>query len=266
MEQLFWNHIQHLRRESPIVQNITNFVVMNNTANALLAIGASPIMSHAREEIIDIGNISNALVINIGTLDDYWIAAMLQATETACNNNKPWALDPVGAGASKYRNDILEKLLLLRPTVIRGNASEILALAKQNTSFSKGVDSTVESNKALDAGIFLQEKYDTIICISGKIDIVIGRKKRFYINNGNSLMTKVTGLGCSSTAIIGAFIAAVENKQEAVSAAMALVGVCGELAAIKCKGPGTMQVNFLDKLYNITAEEFLNTVKITTNA
>jgi hydroxyethylthiazole kinase len=127
------------------VQNITNFVVMNNSANALLAVGASPIMAHAHPEIPQMAAICQALVINIGTLDEYWSAAMLLAATEARRLGKPWVLDPVGAGATPYRDEVLAQLLALRPTIIRGNASEIMALARHNTAATKGVDSTAAS-------------------------------------------------------------------------------------------------------------------------
>ena len=262
MEKTLWNHIQTVRTQSPLVHNITNFVVMNNTANALLAIGASPIMAHAHAEVQDMTGICQALVINIGTLDQYWVQSMLLAAQHAQKLNKPWILDPVGAGATPYRDSTLSELLSYKPTVIRGNASEILALARANTTPTKGVDSTAESNEAIEAAKQIAAEYDTLVCISGKTDIIVSKDKLIYLDNGHALMTRVTGLGCSATAIIGAFIAVIEDKTEALTAAMALFGICGELAAKKSKGPGTLQVLLLDKLHNITEKEFLQTIKL----
>ncbi|PLK44351.1 hydroxyethylthiazole kinase [Emticicia sp. TH156] len=262
MEKTLWKHIQTVRTQSPLVHNITNFVVMNNTANALLAVGASPIMAHAHAEVQDMTRICQALVINIGTLDQYWVQSMLLGAQQAQKLNKPWVLDPVGAGATPYRDSTLSELLSYKPTVIRGNASEILALARANTTPTKGVDSTAESNEAIDAALQIATEYDTLVCISGKTDIIVSKDKRIYLNNGHALMTRVTGLGCSATAVIGAFIAVIEDKTEALTAAMALFGICGELAAKKAKGPGTLQVLLLDKLFNITEKEFLQTIKI----
>lgn len=262
MEKTLWNHIQTVRTQSPLVHNITNFVVMNNTANALLAIGASPIMAHAHAEVQDMTGICQALVINIGTLDQYWVQSMLLAAQHAQKLNKPWILDPVGAGATPYRDSTLSELLSYKPTVIRGNASEILALARANTTPTKGVDSTAESNEAIEAAKQIAAEYGTLVCISGKTDIIVSKDKLIYLDNGHALMTRVTGLGCSATAIIGAFIAVIEDKTEALTAAMALFGICGELAAKKSKGPGTLQVLLLDKLHNITEKEFLQTIKL----
>lgn len=265
MEKNLWQHIETVRAQSPLVHNVTNFVVMNNTANALLAVGASPIMAHAHSEVLEMTGICQSLVINIGTLDEYWVKSMLLAAEKAHQLNKPWILDPVGAGATSYRNHTISALLGYKPTVIRGNASEIMALAKDNTTPTKGVDSTAESNEAIVAAKMIAEEYDTLVCISGKTDIIVGKDTLIYLNNGDALMTKVTGLGCSATAVIGAFIAVIDNKTEALAAATSLFSIAGELAAKQAKGPGSLQVQLLDKLHNITKEEFLQTLKMAQN-
>ncbi|WP_407535151.1 hydroxyethylthiazole kinase [Elizabethkingia miricola] len=262
MEEILWKHILSVRQKSPLVHNITNFVVMNNTANALLAVGASPIMAHALGEVKEMVNISSASVINIGTLDEIWIKSMLIAAQEANAIQRPWVLDPVGAGASSFRDETLSQLLNYHPTVIRGNASEIIALAKVNKATTKGVDSTAASLEAIDAAKNLQEQYGAIICISGETDIIVDGEKSLFIKNGHSLMTKVTGLGCSASALIGAFIACIENKTEAVAAAMALLAISGEIAVQESNGPGSLQINLIDKLYNITKEEFMTHIKI----
>ncbi len=262
MEKNLWKHIQSVRQQSPLVHNITNYVVMNNTANALLAAGASPIMAHAHSEIADMVKISQALVINIGTLDEYWAASMLKATTEANLLSKPWVLDPVGAGATPYRDQVLTGLLAQRPTVIRGNASEIIALAKAHKTVTKGVDSTAKSNEAIAAANTLVAQYGSVICISGATDIIIDSKQVISIQNGHPLMTKVTGLGCTATALIGAFMAIIEDKAEATVAAMSLLGIAGELAAKQSAGPGSLQTHILDKLYTITEGEFFENLKL----
>jgi hydroxyethylthiazole kinase len=262
MEQLLWKHIQNVREKSPLVHNITNYVVMNNTANALLAIGASPIMAHAHQEVEEMVNICQALVINIGTLDEYWVVSMIQAAKTAHRLNKPWILDPVGAGATSYRDATLEYLLSFKPTVIRGNASEILALAKLNQEKTKGVDSTAQSNDAVQAAQYLHKKFGSTVCISGETDIVIADGKELRLFNGSALMTKVTGLGCTATAIIGAFIAVTENVAEAAAAAISLLNIAGEIVAKNVEGPGSLQMHLLDKLYNLTQKEFDQHIKL----
>lgn len=262
MDKQLWKHILAVRQASPLVHNITNFVVMNNTANALLAVGASPIMAHAHSEVEEMVGICQSLVVNIGTLDEYFVASMLLAAKKANALQKHWLLDPVGAGATSYRDSVLSQLLDCKPTVVRGNASEILALAKANTTATKGVDSTAQSNEALEAARFINKRYGAVVCISGETDIVVSQDRTFYISNGDALMTKVTGLGCSASAVIGAFIATVEDTAEAVAAATALFSISGELAARHSKGPGTLQLNLLDALHAITEEEFTTALNI----
>lgn len=262
MEKSLWKHVESVRQQSPLVHNITNFVVMNNTANALLAVGASPIMSHAHSEVENMVGIVQAVVINIGTLDEYWTASMLLAAETASVSNKPWVLDPVGAGASAYRNEVLQKLLQFKPTIIRGNASEILALANSGSGNTKGVDSTQSSSDAVSAARLLARQLGSVVCISGATDYIVDNEQTIEINNGHSLMTRVTGLGCSATAIIGAFAAVTTDKTQATAAAMSLMGIAGELAAERSKGPGSLQLNLLDELYTITEETFTSRLKL----
>lgn len=257
-----WNNVQNVRKHNPLVLNITNYVVMNNTANALLAIGASPLMSHAKPEIESLAKISNALVINIGTLDDKWIESMQLASSFFNTLNKPWVLDPVGAGATNYRTTTATLLLHNKPTVIRGNASEIMALANANCSESKGVDSQNKSTEALEAGKLLAKKHNTIVCISGAIDYVISSTQIASVKNGHPLMTKVTGLGCTSTAIIGAFVGCSSNYFEAALSAVVLLSVVGEIAEKQSKGPGSLQINILDLLYSIKEQEYTSILNI----
>ncbi|RYY52148.1 MAG: hydroxyethylthiazole kinase, partial [Chitinophagaceae bacterium] len=195
MEVSLWSHVAQVRQQSPLVHNITNYVVMNNTANALLAAGASPIMAHAHPEVKDMVALAGCLVINIGTLDEYWVKSMLLAAEEAFKTNKPWILDPVGAGATPFRDQTLQQLLRFKPTIIRGNASEIISLAKANTSRTKGVDSTAESSEAIGAARSLVEAYGAVVCVSGATDIIVDPTQTIFIDNGHPLMTKVTGLG-----------------------------------------------------------------------
>lgn len=264
MRELIWDSIQLVREKSPLVHSITNYVVMNNTANALLAVGASPIMAHAHAEMKSMVTICGALVINIGTLDEYWVQSMQLAIKTANELGKPWVLDPVGAGATPYRNKVLASLLQLRPTIVRGNASEILALANYTDAVTKGVDSTQQSTEAVEAANQLNANYGSIICISGATDIIIDKGKKVHLQNGDAMMAKVTGMGCTATALIGAFIAI--NHQDAFLAtvsAMALLGVAGEMAAAQSKGPGSLQLHIIDELYLINQEDFLERLNFT---
>lgn len=263
MKEQLWDAIQSVKQQSPLVHNITNYVVMNNTANALLAAGASPIMAHAHPEVEDMVALCGATVINIGTLSEYWVESMLKAAAKANAINKPWVLDPVGAGATTYRDETVAKLLALKPTVIRGNASEIMALAKASQTKTKGVDSVHQSTEAVEAALWLSQTVGSVVCISGATDVVISGNEKVLLTNGHPLMQQVTGLGCSATALIGAFVANDKaNPLQATAAAMALLSIAGEIAEKQSAGPGSLQVNLLDKLHNITKEEFLAHINV----
>lgn len=261
MEIDIYRQLQQLRETVPLVQNITNFVVMNNTANALLAVGASPVMAHAQEEIDEVLSLANSLVINIGTLSPIWIDGMVKAADLANALGKPWVLDPVGAGISKLRNECLKKLLSFSPTVVRGNASEILAIHNFSHPGGKGVDSNADSHMALNAAKALNRRYGSIICISGETDYVVSENRIVEVNNGNALMQKVTGLGCTASALIAAFLGLSENSFQETVAGVAVTSLAGELAAQTAAGPGTLQLHLYDCLYNLdqkTLDDRLN--------
>jgi hydroxyethylthiazole kinase len=262
MEKKIWKNIQKIRALSPLVHNITNYVVMNSSANALLAVGASPVMAHAEEEVVDMVRIANALVLNIGTLSKKWIGSMKIALKEANRLGKPVVLDPVGAGATSYRTKTVKDLLDTGwVSIIRGNASEIIALVTDGLK-TKGVDSTENAANAIESAKLLQQKNKCIICVSGKIDYIISQDEIARIHNGHGMMQRITGMGCSATAIIGAFAGVTNNYFEAAISGMALMGVAGELAVTESNGPGSLQMHFFDKLYNITSKEFFNTIKL----
>jgi len=247
--------LKELHEKSPLVHNITNYVVMNNTANALLAIGASPIMAHTVEEVEDITSISSALVINMGTLSPKWVEAMEIAMIKANELNKPTVFDPVGVGASKYRTETALRIIEnFKPSVIRGNASEIIALVQLSNS-TKGVDSTLSPENALSAAQDLSKKLKNTIVVSGKTDYVITGELVDKVTSGSSMMTKVTGMGCTATSIIGACIAVNINYHTASYNAMKIMGMAGKMAEKISKGPGSFQMNFIDALHQIAEEE-----------
>jgi hydroxyethylthiazole kinase len=263
MKESLWEAIVSVRNNSPLVHNITNYVVMNNTANALLAVGASPIMAHAQPEVTDMVAICSATVINIGTLDEYWVESMVQAASKANDLGKPWILDPVGVGATNFRNTTAAQLLVFKPTVIRGNASEIMALANVSLSKTKGVDSVHQSTEAVAAAQWLSETTGSVVCVSGATDIIVYNNQQIHLKNGHPLMQQVTGLGCTATALIGAFVGNSPNDALlATAAAMALLSIAGEIAQKQSAGPGSLQVHLLDKLHNITEAEFYSHLKI----
>lgn len=250
-----WSSVEEIRRKSPVVHNITNYVVMNNTANALLAIGASPVMAHAEEEVEDMVNIAGALVINIGTLSAHWIRAMFRAAYQARESNVPVILDPVGVGATAYRTSTARELLQeVPPAVIRGNASEIMALLEGEVQ-TKGVDSTAASHSAVDIALRLNRIYGSVVCVSGETDYIVYGDDITRIMNGHPMMTKVTGMGCIASALCGAFAAVNHTFTEATSQAMAVMGIAGEMAAENAPGPGSLQVTFNDILYRLSEED-----------
>ena len=241
-----------VREQKPLVVNITNYVVMNNTANALLAIGASPIMAHSRQEMAEMMHIAGSLVINIGTLDSEWIERMLFAVEQANTNNKPIVLDPVGCGASVLRTQTARTLAAnANNLIIRGNASEIIALAGE-ASQTKGVDALDSSNTALAAAQALVAQYHANVVISGEVDYVVTASQTISLSNGHHMMPYVTGMGCSLTALTGAFAAIGETSG---LAATAIYAITGEIAAEKSSGPASLQLNIIDVLYQISAEQ-----------
>jgi len=250
-----------VRTKSPLVHNITNYVAMNNSANALLAVGASPVMAHAINEVEDMVGIASSLVLNMGTLSETWVEAMILSGKKAIEKGIPVVFDPVGVGATPYRTQVARRIIeTCKPTVIRGNASEIMALCNSNL-ITKGVDSTAESNAALDSAKLLSKSTKSIVVISGEIDYIIEGEKVAKISNGNTLMAKVTGMGCTATAIVGAFVAVEEDVFMATVSAMAVMGITGEIAAQQSKGPGSMQMNFLDILSTLTEEQIINTYR-----
>jgi len=258
MKKEIINYLQLVRDKNPLIMNITNFVVMNNTANAVLALGASPMMIHAKSELEEAVQIADSLVINVGTLDEYWAESMIIASKIAQQTKTPWILDPVGAGISTFRNEVLKKLLENQPTVIRGNASEIVAIHTFSNPAQKGVDSTIDSDKAIESAYKIYQKTGAIVCISGNKDYIVG-DKIIEVNNGNSMMTKVTGLGCSATAIIGCFLALKKDSFIESVSGVSVFSIAGELASNNSKGPGSLQLNLYDSLYHISEKE-INTL------
>ena len=236
----FHSDCELIRKNAPLVHNIINGVAMNFAANALLAIGASPIMSYAKEEMKDMAKIANVLTINIGTLDEESVKGMLIAGKEMKALGKPIILDPVGVGATPYRNQVCKQIIEeCSPTIIRGNASEVMAILDSQIT-SKGVDSTESSDTALASAKQLAKLTKSIVVISGE--------NVEKVNNGSKRMTTVTAMGCTSTTIIGAFMAVNKDPMQASSHAMTLMGLCGEHAALNSKGNGSLMINFLDNL------------------
>jgi hydroxyethylthiazole kinase len=248
-------NLKKIRETKPLIHNITNFVVMNYTANVLLACGASPVMAHADNEVEEMVDHAGALVLNIGTLTDAWVTAMIKAGRQASELGKPIILDPVGAGATALRTNAAKAILAQAwVSVVRGNASEILSLAGQESA-TKGVDTIHSVADAAEAAGTLARELGTTLAITGPIDLVTDGRRTLTIEGGHPLMTRVTGTGCSATALIGAFHAVDKDSVSAAATALAFFGVAGEVAGIGAVGPGTFMIRLLDALYTLTPEE-----------
>lgn len=252
---LVWSLLAALRQRRPLVHNLTNFVVMNSTANALLCLGASPIMAHAEEELEELLGLAGSLVLNIGTLSPPWIASMRMAARLAAERGLPVALDPVGAGASKLRTATSLALANVgRPAVIRGNASEILALAGA-ASATKGVDSAHGSEAAEEAARGLARTYGCVAVASGAVDFLTDGERDLRVSGGSHLAPLVTGMGCAATAVVGAFLAVADSPLDAALAGMGVMKVAAEIAADGAGGPGSFEPAFRDALHRLAASD-----------
>ncbi|WP_339948924.1 hydroxyethylthiazole kinase [uncultured Albimonas sp.] len=240
-----------MRAGAPLVHNITNYVAMNVMANALLAAGASPAMVHAREEAAGFAAIAAALTVNIGTLSPPWAEAMEAAAASAVAHGKPWVLDPVAVFASPYRTEVCARLVALSPTVIRGNASEILALAG-GTAGAAGADAGDEVSAAEAGARALALRSGAVVAVTGPVDFLTDGSRAFRVANGHALMPKVTALGCSLTGVVAAFVATGEDPLAATAAALAFYGLAGERAATGAAGPGSFAVAFIDALHALS--------------
>jgi hydroxyethylthiazole kinase len=250
-----------IRNKKPLIHNITNYVVMNYTANALLAMGASPVMAHAQNEVEEMVSVAGALVLNIGTLTDDWIASMIKAGKKASDLKKPIILDPVGSGATSLRTSAAKKIIQeTRISVIRGNASEILSLG-QDISKTKGVDSIHSVEAAEEPAKNLAGELASVLAVTGPTDLITDGKQVIRVSNGHSLMGYVTGTGCTATVTIGAFLSVDEDPVSAAATALAFFGLAGEVAAKNASAPGSFMIAMLDALYTITPDELMRNCK-----
>lgn len=244
--------LSRVRQRRPLVHNITNYVAMDISANVLLAIGASPAMVHAEAEVEAFTEIASSLVINIGTLSRDWLASMKLAARVARDRKIPWVLDPVAAGVTHFRTTAAMELLELQPSVIRGNASEILALAGIRDARQKGVDSCDESAMAIDSAKALARTSGSIIAMTGAIDFVTDGEAVWAIDSGHPLMATVTATGCGASALVGAFLAIKDSPVKAATAALAAFGAAGRLAGQRTRAPGSFRVTLIDELALLT--------------
>jgi len=249
--------LERVRRENPLVHNITNVVVTNFTANGLLALGASPVMAYAKEEVADMAKIAGALVLNIGTLDQDVIEAMIIAGRSANENGVPVILDPVGAGATTYRTEMSQKIINeVEISVLRGNAAEIANVIGEQWAI-KGVDSGDGSGDIVSLAKKAALRLKTVVVITGEDDVITDGTTTYLVHNGDVLLTKVTGAGCLLTSVIGAFAAIEQNLLLAASAALVCYGAAAEMASAGSReeGPGSFQIEMLNQLHALSTND-----------
>ncbi|KAK4406040.1 Hydroxyethylthiazole kinase [Sesamum angolense] len=264
-----WAHLESVRRASPLIQCITNFVSMDLVANVLLAAGASPAMIHSIHEIPEFTPKTHALYVNIGTLTPDWLPAMKMAAQVANDCNKPWVLDPVAAGASGFRLKACLELLKLRPSVVRGNGSEIMALFKGSSdensktdaagfaflifaNLFQGVDSLHDSTDAVEAAKSLAQITGSVVAVSGAVDIVTDGQRVVGARNGVAMLQKITATGCSVTALIAAFVAVDPLRPfEATATALSVFGLAAEIGMEMAKGPASLRMHLIDTLHGL---------------
>ena len=247
--------LQLIEEKKPLIHNITNYVAMNFVANCLLAIGASPIMARASEEVEEISANCDALALNLGILEKESIKAMRIAGVAAKQKDIPIVLDVVGVGATSFRMQAATEIIsICHPTVIKGNASEIKSLYAHQVNKVE-IDSSVESTEIKEQAMLLAKKLSCIIVVTGSTDIITDGIDIEYVTLGHPMMRKVTAMGCAATGIIAAFLSIDNRSLSACIHAMQAMGTAGERAAAISKGNGSMMINFLDELCNLSCYE-----------
>lgn len=254
--------LANMREATPLVQCITNYLAMNFAANVLLAAGASPAMVHAPEESGEFAANAGALIVNIGTLSSGWIRGMKVAAQSANQAATPWVLDPVAHFTTAFRRQTVADLLALRPTVIRGNASEIIALGGGQSS-GQGVDSGDSVERAEESARAVAKTQGAIVAVTGATDFVTDGGRAVRIAGGSPWMPRVTTMGCALTCLVGAFTAVAPDAPfDATVAALTTFAVAGTDAAKDAGGPGSFAVNFIDALYALDAEALKTDARI----
>jgi hydroxyethylthiazole kinase len=255
--------LRTLRERKPLVHQITNYVVMNETANATLALGALPVMAHAQEEVEEMAGLAGALVLNIGTLSPRWVEAMLLAGKAANERDVPVVLDPVGAGATRYRTDTVKRILdEVKVTVLRGNQGEVATLVGVEAEV-RGVESIEVGGEAAELARAAARNLSLVASVTGPVDHVSDGSTVLAVANGHELLAAVTGTGCMSSAITGCFLAAKPDAPlEAAAEALAVFGVAAEDAADGAKGPGSFHVGLYDALAALQPESLDDRARI----
>ncbi len=254
--------LTRIHERHPLIHHITNYVVMNDTANATLALGALPVMAHAREEVAEMVGAAGALVLNPGTLNPEWVEAMLIAGDRANELGTPIVYDPVGVGATTLRNQTGEKFLNeLKLAVIRGNSGEVGALAGAG-GVVKGVESVEGVKDPISVARDLAGRCNTVVAITGARDIISDGKRVYGVDNGHTMLKTITGTGCMATTAVACFCAVESDYLIAATSALACYGIAAEHAAKNSKGPGTFRAALLDELYALTPEEVRSEARV----
>lgn len=255
-------NLKAVREKKPLIHSIINLVVMNYTANALLAMGASPVMAHAENEVEEMVAHAGALVLNIGTLTKDKLNSMIKAGKKASIKKIPIILDPVGVGATSFRTASAHKIIAeTNISVIKGNASEILSL-RHSQSPTKGVDSMHTVEDAAQTAKVMAPELNAALAITGPVDFITDGNRVYHVSNGHPLMARVTGTGCIATAAIGAFMAVDPDPVSATVTALAYFGLSGEIAGERASAPGSFMIRILDALYTITPDQLKEACKI----
>jgi hydroxyethylthiazole kinase len=244
--------LERVRRKTPLVQCLTNSVVTGFTANALLAVGASPAMVEEPEEAAELARAADAVLVNLGTPTEATAAGMRAAAHAAHAIETPWVLDPVAVGPLTFRTRLGAELIAKAPTVVRGNPSEVLSLAGA-TGTARGVDSATDAESALPAAVELARRESTTVAVSGPVDYITDGRAVVELATGHPLMTRVTGVGCVLGALVAACCAVEQSPLLAASSATAVLTVAAEVAADRASGPGSFEASLLDALYVLDA-------------
>ena len=255
-------NLARIRAEKPLLHHLTNFVVMNDTANVTLHIGGLPVMAHAAEEVAEMVDAAGALILNMGTLTEEWIVSMMRAGQRANAIHTPIVLDPVGAGATTLRTTTNKSFLHdLRITVVRGNAGELGALTGLGGEV-KGVESVGNDINHVIVSWQMARMYHTVAALTGKRDIVSDGARVFGVDNGHSWLPTLTGTGCMATTVIAAFAAVESDPLVAAAGGLATYGLAAELAADKATGPASFKVAFFDQIYHLAPEHVFEGIRI----
>jgi hydroxyethylthiazole kinase len=253
---------EQIRQQKPLLHHITNFVVMNDTANVTLHIGGLPVMAHAREEVAEMVGAAGALVLNPGTLTPGWVESMLIAGRRANELGIPIILDPVGAGATSLRTESNLRLLdELKIAVVRGNSGEIGALTGLG-GVVKGVEAVVEVEQPEEVARALARQYGLTAAITGPRDLVTDGQRVVAVDNGHPMLKTITGTGCSATTMVAAFAAVEHDYVLAAAAGLACYGLAAELAAAQATGPASFKVALFDAIYNLSTEQILEGARV----